>query len=122
MTVKDMAGSGSENRKRQVSLKARFTEAEAALIREQADRAGVSVASIIRHAVLGQTPLRAGRQPAVNQELAARLLGKIGQLASALRETPCADQSGKIDARIEAAHRDIAEMRTALFQALGREP
>src|SRR5690606_23978211 len=41
---KEMARSGSENRRRQIPLKARFTEAEAALIQEQADRAGVSVA------------------------------------------------------------------------------
>lgn len=46
-----MTHSGSENRQRQVTLKARFTDAEAALIREQADRAGVTVASLIRYAV-----------------------------------------------------------------------
>jgi Mobilization protein NikA len=117
-----MAGSGSEKRQRQVTLKARFTDAEAALIREQADRAGVSVASVIRYAVLDQTPLRASRTPSVSEEAAARLLGKIGQLATALRGCADAGNPGKTDPRIEAAHRDIAEMRVALFQALGREP
>jgi Mobilization protein NikA len=117
-----MAGSGSEKRQRQVTLKARFTDAEAALIREQADRAGVSVASVLRYAVLGQTPLRASRQPSVNQEAAARLLGKMGRLASALRGCADAPDSAEIDPRIEAAHRDIADMRAALFEALGREP
>ena len=117
-----MAGSGSENRRRPVIRKARFTEQEAALIDEQADRAGVSVASVIRYAVLGQTPLRASRQPKISEETAARLLGKMGQLTSALRGFAAAVDPAKTDARIEAAHRDIAEMRVALFDALGREP
>jgi hypothetical protein len=117
-----MSGSGSEKRRRQVTLKARFTDAEAALIREQAERAGVSVASVIRHAVLGEPPLHASRQPAVNEQTAARLLGKMGQLASALRGCAVASDRGNIDPLIEAAHRDIAEMRNEIFEALGREP
>jgi hypothetical protein len=117
-----MAGSGSEKRRRPVIRKARFTEQEAALIDEQAERAGVSVASVIRYAVLGQTPLRASRQPKISEETAARLLGKMGQLTSALRECAGAGDPAKTDPRIEAAHRDLAEMRVALFEALGREP
>lgn len=117
-----MAGSGSEKRQRQKTLKARFTDQEAALVTEQANRAGVSVASLIRYAVLGVPPLRASRQPAIKQEIAAQLLGNIGQLASALRGCADASDPGKIDARIEAAHRDLCEIRAALFQALGREP
>jgi hypothetical protein len=117
-----MAGSGSENRQRQITLKARFTDMEAALIREQAERAGVSVASVIRFAVLDQKPLRASRQPTLNAEMAAQLLGKIGQLATALRACAEAGGSEQTDPRIEAAHRDLAEMRLALFEALGREP
>ena len=117
-----MAGSGSETRRRPVIRKARFTEAEAALIDEQAERAGVSVASVIRYAVLGQPPLRASRQPKISEETAARLLGKMGQLTSALRGFAAAADPAKTDARIEAAHRDIAEMRTELFEVLGREP
>lgn len=115
-----MAGSGSEKRQRQITLKARFTEAEAALVTEQASRAAVSVASLIRYAVLGTPPLRASRQPAIDKEMAARLIGNLGRLACALRE--CAQDAGKPDPLIEAAHRDIAEMRCVLFQVLGREP
>jgi len=117
-----MAGSGSEKRQRQIMLKARFNDQEAALIKEQAGRAGVSVASLIRFALLDQTPLRASRRPTIEHETAARLLGKIGQCATSLREAAGADDQGKNDALIEAAHRDLAEMRVALFQALGREP
>ena len=117
-----MAGSGSENRKRQITLKARFNDQETALIKEQADRAGVSVAALIRFAVLGQTPLRKSRAPTINHEKAAQLLGRLGQCAEALRQAAEADPDGKNADLIEAAHRDLAEMRVALFQALGREP
>src|SRR5262245_17102261 len=114
-----MARSGSENRQRRIILKARFTDEEAALIAEQAERAGVSVAAIIRHAVLGQAPLRASRRPTVDHEAAARLLGTLGQIASALR----GQENGEVrDQRIDAAQRDLAEMRTTLFEVLEREP
>jgi len=113
---------GSENRQRQITLKARFNDQEAALVTEQADRAGVSVAALIRFAVLGQTPLRKSRAPTINHAQAAQLLGRLGQCAEALRRAAEADQSGKNADPIEAAHRDLAEMRVALFEALGREP
>lgn len=114
-----MARSGSENRQRQITLKARFTEQEAALVQEQAERAGVSVASLIRYAVLGQAPLRASRRPDADRAEIGRLIGGLGQLAAALRE---ADAAGDNGARIDAAHRDLTEMRAVLFAALGRAP
>jgi hypothetical protein len=82
----------------------------------------VSVASVIRYGVLEQTPLRASRQPKISEENVARLLGKMGQIASALRGCAGAGDPAKTDPRLEAAHRDLAEMRLALFEALGREP
>lgn len=118
--IKRMAG--SETRKRQIVLKSRFNDQEAALVREQATRAGVSVASLIRYAILDQTPLRASRQPTVNHELAAQLLGRLGQCATALRQAAEADNQGVHAVLTEAAQRDLAEMRTVLFQVLGREP
>lgn len=116
-----MARSGSEKRQRQITLKARFTTNEAALIREQAARAGVSVGSLIRYAVLGIAPLRARRHPKMDDELAARLLGNLGLIASALRGRNGAG-NGKIDRQVEAACRDISEMRAAWFEAFGRDP
>jgi hypothetical protein len=113
---------GSENRQRQITLKARFNDQEASLVKEQADRAGVSIAALIRFAVLGQTPLRKSRAPTVNHEQAAQLLGRLGQCAEALRKAAEVDAGGKKSDLIEAAHRDLAEMRVALFEALGREP
>lgn len=117
-----MARSGSENRQRQITLKARFTADEAALIKEQAARAGVSVGSLIRYAVLGIQPLRARRHPKMDDELAARLLGNLGLIASALRERGNGSGTAKIDPQVEAACRDISEMRAAWFEAFGRDP
>jgi len=117
-----MAASGSEKRERQITLKARFNDAEAALVREQAGRAGVSVASLIRYAVLDQTPLRKARAPTVDHEAAAQLLGRLGQCAAALRQAAEADNKRVNTALIKAAHRDLADMRCALFEALGRKP
>jgi len=119
---KEMTRSGSETRQRPHSLKARFNEAEAALIRAQADRAGVSVAALIRYAVLDQKPLRASRTPAASHEDIGRLLGRLGAIATALREAGADDRSPAQKALFEAACRDLADMRAACFEALGREP
>jgi hypothetical protein len=113
---------GSEKRQRQIMLKARFNDQEAALIKEQADRAGVSVASLIRYAVLDIPPPRATRSPTVDHEAAAQLLGRLGQCAAALQQAADAGNPKINSALIDAVHRDLAEMRVALFQALGREP
>jgi len=117
-----MAGSGSETRRRQVPLKARFTGEEAALIAEQAERAGVSVASLIRHAVLGQSPVRASRQPQVKTQEIARLIGELGALKSALREAAATGATRECARQIEAASRDISEICRAALEALGRSP
>ena len=116
-----MANSGSETRKRGITLSTRFDEAEAALVKEQAARAGVPVSALIRHAVLNEKPLRKARTPPVDRKLAAQLLGQMGQLAQALRDV-AADDQGANAAVIDAAHRDLAEMRAVLFEMTGRSP
>ena len=117
-----MAGSGSEKRQRRVTLKARFNDQEAALIREQADRAGVSVAAVLRYAVLDLPPPRASRRPSLKRQDAAQILGRLGQCAEALRQASTSDNAAVNDAMIEAIHRELADMRVALFEALGRQP
>jgi len=109
-----MARSGSENRQRQIPLKARFSEAEAALIREQAARAGLSVSALIRFALLNQSPPRASRRPPLDREAAAQLLGAIGPLKTALMKAAEAADSGRAEAEVRAACRDLADIRVAL--------
>lgn len=117
-----MARSGSEKRQREIVLKARFNDAEAALVREQAERAGVSVAALIRFGVLNQTPLRASRRPVMERAEIAQLIGNIGLLKSALLKVADGAASEPCRQDIEAACRDIADMRVALFEALERAP
>ena len=117
-----MARSGSEKRRRRHVRKARLTDEEAALFDEQAQRAGVSDGELIRYAVFGTPPLRASRQPATSRKTAAQLIGEIGPLKHALLAAAKAGTPGKNDALIEAACRDIADMRVRLFQDAGLEP
>lgn len=117
-----MARSGSGRRQRQKSLSARFNELEAASIRHVAERAGISVAHLIRERLLDGPQPRATRRPTVNHQVAARLLAELGRIAETLRAASTADDGSLNRAHIAAALRDLAEMRTVCFQAMGREP
>ena len=117
-----MSRSGSNTRQRQLTLSARFNVAEAEAIRQMADRTGTSVASVIRSATLNVPVPRQSRRPTVNHQAAARILGELGRIADTLR---AAAASGRIDPNephVAAAFRDLAEMRTVCFLAMGREP
>lgn len=117
-----MPNSGSETRQRTVTLSARLTPAEAELVRSQANRAGVSVAALIRHALFNQSPPRAARQPTVDRQQIAQLIGQLGLLKAALKDTAERGTSDHCNALIDAAFRDLADMRAALMEALGRLP
>ena len=91
-------------------------------MRQLADRADVSMAALIRYALLDQTPVRASPQPSLAKQDAAQLLGMLGPLREALLQADVADNARISDALIEAACRDIADMRTALMVALGHSP
>lgn len=114
--------SGSDTRQRQTTLTARFNDQEAEAIRLMADRAGVPVASYLRAAALNRSLDRAVRRPTVSHETAARLLGNLGRIAETLRAATLAGQLDPAEPTVAAALRDIAEMRTVCFEAMGRAP
>lgn len=114
--------SGSDTRQRQTTLSARFNRTEAEAIRSMADRAGVPVAAFLRAAALNQPFTRAARRPTVNHETAARLLGELGRIAETLRSAATAGQVDVANPHVAAALRDLAEMRSVCFEALGRQP
>jgi Mobilization protein NikA len=117
-----MSRSGSDKRQRVTPLSARFNNQEAEEIREMADRAGTSVASVIRGAVLNAPVTRATRRPTVNHKLAARVLGELQRIAETLRTAIASGRADPKDPYIAAAFRDLSEMRTVCFLAMGREP
>lgn len=110
------------NRKRPVILQARFSAEEAAAVRAEADRAGTTVGALIRSAVLSSEPPRAARRPTVNHKAVAQMLGELGRVADAFRAAAGAADPDRTHALIDAASRDLSELRTVCFEALGREP
>jgi len=114
--------SGSDTRQRQKTLSARFNETEAEAIRQMADRAGVPVAAFLRAAALDRPAPRAVRTPTVRHEAVARLLGELGRISEALRSAATAGQVDPAHPHVAAALRDLADMRSVCFEALGRQP
>lgn len=107
---------------RRETLSARFNSGEAEAIRLKADRAGTSVASLIRMAVLNVPATRTTRRPTVNHQMPARVLGELGRIADILRAAAVSGQVDPKDPHVAAAFRDLAEMRTVCSLAMGREP
>ena len=105
-----------------MTLSARFTPQEARLVRAAAERAGASVASVIRFAMLDQPLPPSTRRPTVDHETAGRMLAMLGQMRQDFRD---AINGGQLDGNsplVDAVLRDFAEMRFVWFEALGREP
>ncbi len=113
---------GSESRQRRKTLSVRFNEQEAEAIRQMADRAGVPVGSLIRSAMLNAPLPSAVRRPTASHKATARLLGELGRIAETLHAASSAGGLDLNDPRLAAALRDLAEMRTVCFEAMGRQP
>lgn len=133
-----MAGrSGSNKRKRTAVLTIRVLADEAQAIRAKADAAGQSVAGLLRQALL-TAPVRVSRRAVLSQEAVARLMGQLAQLKSELGKhgsnlNQLAYHANLGRYRTDAIElavqevmviyeRDLAELRLACLQALGREP
>jgi len=136
-----MARHGSEKRKKSLSKAFRFSEAEWAEMQLRADTAGTSVAAYMRMQCLDAPPPRQVRRPTVNARLVGqfigllgRLLGHLGKIGSNLNQIAVAANVGRTlenslevaiaeHAEITASVRaDVTDMRTSLFESMGREP
>jgi len=114
--------SGTDTRQRGVSISARFNDLEAACLREAADRAGVSMASLIRMAVLDEPRARATRRPPVATATLARLIHDLGPIADTLRQIASHAGSGEDDPRLTAALDQLADMTFVCLEAMRRVP
>ena len=117
-----MAQHGSETRRRTQQICARFTPDEADIVRTQAERAGVSVACLIRAALFNQSLPRSKPTTLAPEGDIRQLIGKLGPLKSALEEAAKTGNPHVHLSLIDAACRDLADMRAALMEALGRTP
>jgi hypothetical protein len=118
-----MSRSGTEKRQRTRVLSMRFSEQEAEAIRKMAEQTGMSVASLMRHALFKTQPPRAVRHPSVDHKAVARLLGQLGKIGSNINQLAHYAHLGRYQTKsIELALRDLAELRHACLHALGQEP
>ena len=65
---------------------------------------------------------RATRRPTVNHQVVARILGEFGRIADTLRRAAAGGRVDPDNPHVAAAFRDLAEMRTVCFLAMGRDP
>lgn len=115
--------SGSDKRRRSHMFSIRLSREEAALAQSLSERAGLTLAAIIRRALFGTNPPRAARRPTINHQAVARLLAQLGKIGSNLNQLARQAHTGRYPAdSLEEALRELSELRLACLQALGREP
>jgi len=115
--------SGSNKRQRNKVLQVRLTDQEFAEVQAMAEAAGLTPASLARGLILSAPAPRARRRPTIEAEAVARLLGEFGKVGSNLNQIAYHLNAGdgvSVTA-LEAALRDVAELRAAALEALGRK-
>jgi hypothetical protein len=117
---------GSEKRQRDQLLQIRLSKEEQTLIREAADRVGLSAASHAREVLLATKVIRSVRRPPIDRTAVAQLLAMLGQAATDLRTLARPSSAvGTNDSdreRLADCLLHVSEMRDALMSALRRHP
>lgn len=89
----------------------------------RADKSGLSVSGFITASVFGQDAGRSRKKPSVERRELVQLLGTCAAIRDQLsRLEDMASQSAEAQAVFEDMHRQLGEMRSACFRALGRTP
>lgn len=89
---------------------------------ERVAKSGLSTNAFITAAVFGQTAPRARRSPPVERQELALLLARAGQIGDAMHEIARIGPAGGATPVIEAACRDLGEIRAAVLKLLERVP
>ncbi len=115
--------SGSETRQRTQIIATRWTPAERAELDVRAERAGLSVSAYLRQQALGGSGPRARRRPHVDAALLLDVLGQVGHIGSNINQLARAANAGGWPSTlvIENAAQDVADLRAAIRQALGKD-
>ena len=117
--------SGSERRERKRIIGVRVTDDEMAEITAEAERSGLTVASYARSVLLSAPAPRARRRPSIEAEALGRLLGDLGKVGSNLNQIAHHMNAGRNEvspAAMEAALTEVADIRAAILEAMGRKP
>jgi hypothetical protein len=118
--------SGTEKRQRRHVFQVRLSEEELAQVLEAADRVGLSPASHARRVLLGAPTPRSVRRPPIDRTAVSKLLAKLGQTGSDLRNlTRSSSVLGADDAireKLSDSLLQVTEMRDVLMSALRRNP
>jgi hypothetical protein len=117
-----MSASGSERRQRARIVGFRATDAEHAAVRAAAERAGLTVGAYVRKHTLGAPVERQSRRPNIDRAQVAQLLGQVGRIGGNINQIAHSLNAGGSPSAmlISSAVEDVAAMRRALMEALGR--
>lgn len=103
----------------------RCTGQQLAVLDQAATRAGLSIGAFLRATALGAPGPRAVRRPPVETAQLACLLGQIGKVGSNINQLSAHAhrvQSVPVLSELRLMRRDLAMMRIATLNALGRRP
>jgi hypothetical protein len=103
----------------------RFTPGQLEELNAKARTAGMSIGALVRTVVLGSPGPRAVRRPPIEKAELARLLGELGKVGSNVNQLARAFNRREVTpslVELIGIKVEIVAMRTALMQALGREP
>lgn len=113
--------SGTEKRQRARPYSVRFTDAEQARAKELADRAGVTVAALIRHSLFNAPLPRAARKSGADKVIGA-FIGQLGKIGGNLNQLAKHYNAGHpMHDSLELTLRELRQLRTAIMEAAGRE-
>lgn len=108
---------------REPPISYRPPKGERAEILRRAERAGLSVSGYITRCIFGHEPPRQSRRPSVEKALLVKLVARAGRLRDelhAIRDAGGGDDGTAL--MVERACDELAEIRAACFEALGRKP
>jgi hypothetical protein len=112
---------GSETRQRSRLVQVRCTPDEQARIEAAAERAGMSVASFMRHQCLGTPGPRAQRRPPVERAALAQLLAWLGKAGSNVNQIArVGNTTGDLPPGVDAARADLRAAAGAILTTLGK--
>ena len=83
------------------------------------EKSGLSASAFITKSVFGNDAPRQARRPAMEAKLLAQLLAQAAQIREELKRVSGPDSDPQA---IEAAAAELAEIRSALLKAMGRQP